>query len=247
MDISLLRRYVVGYAAAVFGSFLLASPFVPFTRPFSVVALSAIGIANALVWLFVAHASPWRSLGACVNLLCFLLSALSIALDSMRYFATLSAFLFAVVLGNSISWSKLPLSPPFRRFFLIHQLVFLYVSELTLYLREASVTFPSRGWGGNAMTARLLFWPALLMAAIWAVGAVSRWQRLYTVLCLAGLAQIGNGMMDLWGILGRRWLSYAAVFLWVVFLTGLLYLGIVYLVRARNRIGDSPSPPQVNN
>ncbi len=97
------------------------------------------------------------------------------------------------------------------------------------------------------MTARLLFWPPLLISAIWSISAVSVWRRLYTVLTLAALAQIGNGMMDLWGIVGARWLQYAGILLWLVFVGGLVRLLILWIIRARNRGGASAiSPPHAN-
>ena len=245
MDIS-LKHYAVGYGAVVLGSFLLATPYVPYTRPFSVIALSLLGIGNALAWLFVASHLRWRVLGTCVNLLLFLPLALYLGLGWRGHYPALSTFLLAVVLGNFASLWKLAPNSLLRHWFVIQQIAVWYVAQMTLYLDAASVAFPSHGWSGNAVTARLLFWPPLLAGAISAISTVSRWRRLYTVLILAALAQIGNGMVDLWGMLGARWLQYVGMFLWLVFLGGMVYLGILWFVHARNHVRASPTsaPPE---
>jgi hypothetical protein len=130
---------------------------------------------------------------------------------------------------------------PLGRLLAVQQVAFWFVAQMTLYLDFSGVTFPSSGWTGTAMDARLLFWPPLLMVAIAAIGTVSQWRRLYTMLLLAALAQVGNGLIDLRGELRSPWLTWVSITLWVVFLGGLVALAVL-AVRARGNQTNTPAP-----
>jgi hypothetical protein len=238
----LKQRWSLAHAAVIFVSFVLLSHYVPYRRPFSVIALSLLTVVTALTWLCTRLSFPFRALAVLGTLGCYMPLSAYLCLKSAGHLVPLSVYLAVCVCGQCLGLWKLALDRSLAQLFLVQSLAFWFVAQMTLYLDSSGVVFPATGWTGGAMSARLLFWPPLLIVAIGAIGTLSPWRRLYSALVLAGLAQIGNGLIDLWGEVRAPWLEWVSISLWVVFLGGLITVAGGAL-RSSKRRANTPAPP----